>query len=70
MTSPNPTLAAIARIRADVEEAERAFAGQPKAVWTTRTYLSPASAKAARTLIQALALRPLVVGDEQQAGQP
>lgn len=40
-----------ARLDALVSEAERAFRNQPKALWSTRTYLSPIDTKMLRDLL-------------------
>jgi hypothetical protein len=42
------------RLEALVAEAERAFAGQPKALWSDRTYLAPKDARALRDLLTAV----------------
>lgn len=47
----------LARLTALVTEAERAFAGQPKALWSDRTYLAPKDARVLRELIVELAER-------------
>lgn len=41
----------LAHLTALVTEAERAFAGQPKALWSDRTYLAPKDARVLRELI-------------------
>lgn len=43
--------APVARLETLVTEAERAFAGQPKALWSDRTYLAPKDARVLRDLL-------------------
>lgn len=43
------------RLEALVAGAERAFAGQPKDLWSDRTYLAPKDARALRELLTDLA---------------
>lgn len=45
----------VKRLEVLVSEAERAFRGQPKALWSDRTYLAPKDAVALRELLTELA---------------